>query len=80
MNDVAYTVAVSSMGYILLSLLCIAFSWWGLQQLRLDKLLKNPKSPQAKLLQIFFSIALGYTIARFFLDYFNWSAMLKGMF
>ncbi|WP_409343745.1 DUF1146 family protein [Paenibacillus sp. MBLB4367] len=75
-----YSFAMSSLGYIVLTLCAIGLSWWALQQIRLDLFVKNPKSPQAKVLQIFLSIALGYEVSRFFIDYFNWSALLKGMF
>lgn len=75
-----YSFAVSSLGYIVLTLCAIGVSWWALQQLRLDLFVKNPKSPQVKVLQIFLSIALGYEVSRFLIDYFNWSAMLKGLF
>lgn len=61
-------------------LLCIGLSWWALQQFRFDLFLKQPRSAPAKLLQVLLSIALGYELARFVLDYFNWSRMLPGMF
>jgi uncharacterized integral membrane protein (TIGR02327 family) len=75
-----YTFALGSLGYIILALLCIALAWWALQQFRFELFLKNPKGPQSKVLQVFLSIALGYEVARFMIDYFNWSALLKGMF
>jgi uncharacterized integral membrane protein (TIGR02327 family) len=55
----------------------IAVSWWALQSFRFDMLLKNPKGAQAKALQILLSIALGYQIAQFLIDYSHWSALLK---
>lgn len=50
-------------------LLLIGLSWWGLQEVRFDVFLKRPKGPAAKLLQIFLSIALGYMVGNFFIDY-----------
>lgn len=79
-ESIGFTFAMSGMIYILIVLVCIALSWWGLQQFRFDLFVKNPRSIQSKLLQIFLSLALGYQVARFFIDYFNWSAMLKGLF
>jgi len=64
---------------IFIVLLCIAVSWWALQELQLEKMLKKPKSVQSKVLQILLSVALGYQIAKFFIDYFLWSSLLKGM-
>jgi len=68
------------MAYITVTLLCVALAWWGLQQLRLEIFLKNPKSPQSKLLLIMISLALGYEVASFLIAYFGWSGLLKGMF
>ncbi|MCS7459984.1 DUF1146 family protein [Paenibacillus doosanensis] len=75
----------SSMGMngllnIFIVLICIVFAWWALQELHLDKILKKPKSTQSKVLQILLAIALGYQVARFFIDYFLWSTWLSGMF
>lgn len=65
---------------IFITLICIACSWWALQELNLDKMMKRPKSMQSKMLQIFLSVGLGYQLARFFIDYFNWSTWLSGIF
>lgn len=75
-----YSFGLTGLISILVALVCMALAWWALQQFRFDLFLKQPKSPAAKMLQVLLSIALGYQIARFILDYFNWSNMLKGMF
>jgi uncharacterized integral membrane protein (TIGR02327 family) len=72
--------AISSLIYICIVVICIGFSWWALQQFRFDLFLKQPKSSPAMALQILLSIALGSEVARFIIDYFNWSTLLKGMF
>ncbi|WP_019535656.1 DUF1146 family protein [Paenibacillus ginsengihumi] len=74
------TMGLNGLLNIVVSLICIGFSWWVLQSLRLEAALKNPRSAQAKLLQVFLSVALGYQIARFIIDYFQWSSWLPGMF
>lgn len=79
-QSLSQSLAISSLGYIVLVLLAIGLSWWALQQFRFDLFLKNPKGPQAKVLQIFLSIVIGYEVAKFLIDYFNWSALLKAMF
>lgn len=66
--------------YILVVLICITFSWWGLQQLRLEVFLKNPRSAPAKVLLIFLSVVLGYQVAGFLFSYFTWAGMLKELF
>ena len=64
---------------IVLSLLFISVSWWGIQSFRFDLFMKDHKGPQTKVLQILLSIALGPGVARFFMDYLGWSLMLKGL-
>ncbi|MNI98938.1 hypothetical protein D3C73_1578900 [compost metagenome] len=75
-----YTLGFTGITYIVITLICIALAWWGLQQLRLDIFLKNPRSTPGKVLLIFASIALGYQVASFLIAYFEWTGMLKGMF
>lgn len=65
---------------IILTIVFIGLSWWSLQSLRFDKILKNPNGARAKLLQIFLSIVVGYEISRFFLDYLGWSLTFGKMF
>lgn len=72
--------ALSGMAYILVVLVCIFLAWWSLQQFRFDLFLRSPKSAPAKMLQVVLSIAIGYQLARFVIDYFNWSRLLQGMF
>ncbi|RKN78847.1 DUF1146 family protein [Paenibacillus ginsengarvi] len=79
-DKMAYSMGMTGLLSILVALVCIAVSWWALQQFRFDLFLKQPKSPAAKMLQVLLSIALGYQVARFVLEYFNWSQLLKGMF
>ncbi|TDF93534.1 DUF1146 family protein [Paenibacillus piri] len=65
---------------IVIVLICIGCSWWALQEIQLEKIMRRPRSVQSKLLQILLSIALGYQVARFVIDYFHWSTWLPGMF
>jgi uncharacterized integral membrane protein (TIGR02327 family) len=65
---------------IFITLICIVCSWWAIQGLHLDKILKRPRGAQGKLLQVLLSIALGYQVARFVVDYFHWSTWFSGMF
>lgn len=75
-----FNLGLTGMAYIVTVLICIALAWMGLQQLRLDVFLKNPRGPYAKLLLIFASIALGYEVASFLMAYVEWTGMLKGLF
>jgi uncharacterized integral membrane protein (TIGR02327 family) len=65
---------------IVLSVAFIGLSWWALQAFRFEKILHRPNSAQAKLLQIFLSIVLGYELSRFFLDYLGWSLVFGNLF
>lgn len=80
-NDtLAASLALSGLVSIIVALVCIVLAWFGIQQLRLEKIIKHPKSPAGILLQVFLSLALGYEVSRFIMDYLSWSGTLKGMF
>lgn len=70
----------SSILNILVYLVCIAASWWALQEFRFDVLLKRPRSAQAIMLQILLSIALGQLVASFFMQYLGLSIGFSRMF
>nr|WP_026572728.1 DUF1146 family protein [Bacillus sp. UNC438CL73TsuS30] len=61
-------------------LVFIALSWWALQAIRLEKVLKANHVFQARLLYILLAIFLGSTVSNFFLDYLQWSQQLPMMF
>lgn len=79
-NGFSFSLALNGAVYIMLTLICIGLAWWGLQQFRFDLFLRNPRSLPARLLMLFIAVALGYTVASFFISYFNWTLMFKGMF
>jgi uncharacterized integral membrane protein (TIGR02327 family) len=61
---------------IIANLLFIGLSWWALQAIRLDRLLKPNRVIQSRVLYILLSIALGSLVSNFFLDYLLWSRQL----
>lgn len=65
---------------IISHLLFIAVSWWALQAIRLEKLLRPNHVFQARLLYILLAIFIGSSVSNFFLDYLNWSQQLPLMF
>lgn len=79
-SEVKNMAGASSLLYITIVLVCIALAWWALQAFRLDVFMRQPKSAQAKLLQMMLAVALGYGIAKFIIDYLQWSMLLKGIF
>jgi len=79
-NNLVGSLGVTGLISMIVSLACIGLSWWALQNLKLDLFIRFPKSPQGKLLHLLLAIILGHFVARFLLDYLNWSQMLKYMF
>ena len=61
---------------ILSHLVFIALTWWALQAIRFDKLLRPNRVFQARLLYILLSIFIGSSVSNFFLDYLQWSKQL----
>jgi uncharacterized integral membrane protein (TIGR02327 family) len=74
-NDFGQIALVSIISHLVL----IAVSWWALQAIRLDKLLKPNYVFQARLLYILLAICIGSTASNFFLDYLQWSKQLPLM-
>jgi uncharacterized integral membrane protein (TIGR02327 family) len=72
MNDFGQIALVS----ILSHLVFIAISWWALQAIRLEKLLRPNHVFQARLLYILLAIFIGSSVSNFFLDYLQWSQQL----
>ncbi|CAM4277003.1 DUF1146 family protein [Paenibacillus tarimensis] len=62
---------------IIVTLLSIYLAWVVIQEVKLEAFLKRPKSGQAKLLQIMLAVIMGHLFARFILDYWNWSQLLR---
>lgn len=76
MNDLGQIALVS----ILSHLVFIALSWWALQAIRLEKLLRPNHVLQARILYILLAIFLGSSVSNFFLDYLQWSRQLPYIF
>jgi uncharacterized integral membrane protein (TIGR02327 family) len=65
---------------IIVHLLFIAITWWTLQGVRLEALIKQNRVFQGRLLYILLTIAIGSTVSNFFLDYLSWSKQLPFLF
>ncbi|WP_068778928.1 DUF1146 family protein [Paenibacillus sp. GM2] len=79
-ESVSTSVGVGGLTGIIVSLVCIAISWWALQNLKLDLIIRNPKGPQGKLLQLLLAVVLGRFVAAFVLEYWGYTQMLRYMF
>lgn len=71
---------LNSMMRITVVLLCILLAWWALKIVRFDFFVKDIKSVQSRILQIILAIVIGYQLGKFFIDYSDWSAGLRGLF
>ncbi|AUZ28174.1 hypothetical protein C1T28_19100 [Bacillus subtilis] len=65
---------------IVVHLIFIVVTWWALQAVNIDPLIKKGKVVQARLLMILLTIAIGTAVANFFLDYLNYSQQLPYLF
>ncbi|WP_198022962.1 DUF1146 family protein [Paenibacillus zanthoxyli] len=73
------SIGISGLMSMVVSLLCVAISWWALQNLKLDLIIRYPKSPQGRLLHLLLAIVLGHFVAGFLLDYLGYSAQIRHM-
>jgi len=58
----------------------VSMAFWSLQSLRTDTWIKKHHISQARLLYIFLSIAIGYTVSNFFIEFINSSQNLLHLF
>jgi uncharacterized integral membrane protein (TIGR02327 family) len=65
---------------IFVTLGCMVVAWIVLQEINFDRILRNPRSPKARVLQLLIAIGLGHLTARFILDYWAWVGTLKWLF
>ncbi|KAA8785539.1 MULTISPECIES: DUF1146 family protein [Paenibacillus] len=79
-NQVNQTLSTNSLISIVVSLICIAITWWSLQNLKLDLVIRQPKGPQGRLLHLLLAIILGHAVAGFVIDYLSWTQMLRNLF
>ncbi|MBP2109994.1 DUF1146 family protein [Paenibacillus silagei] len=78
--ELSGAIGTSNMISMIISLICVALSWWALQNLKLDLVIRYPKSPQGRLLHLLLAIVLGHFVAGFLLDYLGWSGLIARMF
>ncbi|RNB82059.1 DUF1146 domain-containing protein [Brevibacillus fluminis] len=74
------SLATTGLLNIIVSIICIAASWWALQSFRFDLFVKKANSAQSKLLQILLSIVIGSGVARFLMEYLASSLLLRDLF
>jgi len=65
---------------ILVTLGFIAVAWMLLQELKWEKAFRDPRSPRVRLLQLCAAILIGHGLARFMLDYWQWTGSIRWLF
>lgn len=65
---------------IMSHLFFIGITFWALQALHFDKLLRGNRVFQARLIYILLTIAIGSAVSSFFLDYLHWSQQIQLLF
>jgi len=79
-SGVLETVGWNGLFSIFVTLGCVTIAWFVLHEANFDKIVRHPRSPRARLLQLIIAIALGHTGARFILDYWSWAGTVKLLF
>lgn len=54
---------------IICHVMFIYVSFWALQSIRIEQFFKAHQTSQVRLLIVFFSIVIGYTVSSFFLEF-----------
>ncbi len=65
---------------ILAHMFFIGITFYALQAFRLDQIFKKGKTFQIQIIYILFSIAIGSTVANFFISFSGWSQQLPYLF
>ena len=65
---------------VLAYIIFIGMALYALQGLRIEQLFKKGKTFQIQLFYIFMSIAIGSTVADFFLNFLDWSQTIPYIF
>ncbi|QHW32562.1 DUF1146 domain-containing protein [Paenibacillus rhizovicinus] len=79
MDQVASSAGMHALMSIVIELFSIALAWIVIQEIKWDAIMKRPRGPQVRLVQIVLSIVLGHGFASFVLAYWNWSGLLRGI-
>ena len=65
---------------MIVHLFVFGITFWSLQAIQLDKLLKKNRVAQGRLVYILLTIAIGSAVSQFLLDYYLWSQQLPVFF
>jgi uncharacterized integral membrane protein (TIGR02327 family) len=80
MDDISTTIGQQGIIAIIVYLCCIAITWWAIQAIDLTKIMKKNHVNQIRTLYIIVSIALGFAIGNFFLEYYRYARNITYLF
>ncbi|WP_028608280.1 DUF1146 family protein [Paenibacillus harenae] len=58
-------------------ILSIIFVWFVIQEVKWDTFFRFPRSPKARLFQVIAAIVIGHLLAKFILEYWGYTVLLK---
>lgn len=79
-NQVNQTLSTNSLISIVVSLICIAITWWSLRHLKLELVIQLTQKCSGKTAHLLIAIILGHAVAGFVIDYLSWTQMLRNLF
>jgi uncharacterized integral membrane protein (TIGR02327 family) len=62
---------------IVIVILSIIFVWFVIQEVKWDTFFRFPRSPKARLFQVITAIIIGHLLAKFMLEYWGYTVLLK---
>ncbi|WP_054025441.1 DUF1146 domain-containing protein [Bacillus sp. FJAT-28004] len=62
---------------IVIVILSIILVWFVLQEVKWETFFRFPKSPKARLFQVFIAIIMGHLLAKFIMEYWGYTVLLK---
>lgn len=74
------TMGQQAMLGIVSHLFFIAVTWWALQAIHFDKILRSNSVLKARVLYILLTVAIGSVVSNFFLEYLGFANQLPYMF
>ncbi|WP_138753733.1 DUF1146 domain-containing protein [Paenibacillus sinopodophylli] len=62
---------------IIIVILSIILVWFVVQEIKWETFFKFPRSPKARMFQVFVAIIMGHLLAKFILEYWGYTVLLK---
>jgi uncharacterized membrane protein YwzB len=76
-NDMQTYTGMTGLFSIVIVILSIIFVWFVLQEVKWDAFFRFPRSPKARLFQVIAAVIIGHLLAKFILEYWGYTVLLK---